>query len=461
MAFFPYDSFSQVIGRWPVFLPVLAFASPFMAIVVYLLGYSPKQELLVRARGGLVKRLGNIRVVILACLALAVATVVESVYTYWLVSLPDSAEYEVLMNGNLDTIYSETSQAPPKSSRWLIHLSSDAALEAKRFSGGSDDPTRLAIVRDQLLGYDRAFSPLWHRFLANRGLGDVAVARADHGAMVRYYAQAKIISARLEGDLAALTSRRQARWLFTMAAAERDSDLKEVLFGEAEAILLEDFSVDAQRILGSIYYIEQDYGRAFRIWRAVLERDSDASAGRLELPDPIERKMLANNIALAKLQLNQPRYALDVVEKGVSQPWDPKNESDRTEQIRLLATKLTALLAIGKPKKALAVFQQRRQLSVQLSEDGLSPGSALLKASILSEIWQNTEPSEGSRSVVAQQVFNLIHFAQDPNGDPLAFVDHSKEAYVSLLDDAESLWRWAGISFNRAGCEEAMLSLLK
>jgi hypothetical protein len=118
------------------------------------------------------------------------------------------------------------------------------------------------------------------------------------------------------------------------------------------------------------------------------------------------------------------------------------------------------LLALGRPDDALIVFEERRALSIQLSDEGVTPGSYLLKANIISEKWKTMADNEPMRRQVAEEILRVLLLAQEQKRDLREFKDYKRESFIGLVNDVATLWRWDGISFDKDGCIEAILSLL-
>lgn len=456
---FPYDEPSGLLTRWSVVTPFVAVAMPFLAFVAFVLGYNPRTKWLVFLRYYLLTCLQTRKALYLSLSVLTVINVIEGAMLISSFSKPEAESMKLLLKSDFsNAVMISKSEESTEPSAKLIRLVADAEMLSKRRLSTSDSPTEAAALRNQLARFDSSFEPLWHRFLAERGLAKVAFCRKDVDGMALHFARAEGISRWI--DAPGTEKYEHAKALFSLSKDENDPVKARKLLDDAEKIAQSDPSISSQRILGNIYYTKGDYGGAFRLWKALLDRDQNDVSHGLAIPGAIERKRLGNAMALARLKQSQPKYALEVVEAALSESWISENEEHRTEQVRLLATKILCLLALGRPDDALIVFEERRALSIQLSDEGVTPGSYLLKANIISEKWKTMADNEPMRRQVAEEILRVLLLAQEQKRDLREFKDYKRESFIGLVNDVATLWRWDGISFDKDGCIEAILSLL-
>lgn len=456
---FPQDELSGLLTRWSVVTPFAAVAMPFLAFVVFVLGYDPRTKWLVFLRHYLLTCLQTTKALYLSLAVLTAINVIEGAMLIRSFSPPAAESMKPLLNSDFENAVkiAEAEESTQRSAK-LIRLVADAEMLAKRRLSTSDSPTEAAALRNELAQFDGPFEPLWQRFLAQRGLAKVAFSRKDVDGMALHFTRAEGIARWI--DAPGTEKQAHAAALFSLSRDENDPVKARELLDKAEKIAQSDPSIFGQRILGNIYYTKGDYGGAYRIWKALLDRDQNDVSRGLAMPEAIERKRLSNAIALARLKQSQPKYALEVVEAALKESWSSENEEHRTEQVRLLATKMLCLLALGRPDDALIVFEERLNVSRQLSGEGITPGSYLLKANVLSEKWKTMAANDPTRRQAAEEILRVLLLAQEPKRDLRAFKDYKRESFIGLVNDVATLWRWDGISFDKDGCIEAILSLL-
>lgn len=456
---FPQDELPALLARWSVAAPFVAVSMPFLVFVVFILGYDPRTKWLVLLRRFFLLCVETRRAIYLSMGVLAAINVIEGVILMRILAPPVLESMSFLLKSDFENaVKAAEAEEPTHRSAKLIRLVAEAEMLAKRRLSTSDSPTEAEALRHELSQFDGPFESLWLRFMAQRGLAKLAFCRKDIDGMALHFTRAEGI-ARWIG---VLQSQKQAHAgaLFSLSKDENDPNKAKELLDRAEKIALSDPSIVGQRILGNIYYTKGDYGGAYRIWKALLDRNqSDVSRG-LAMPDTIERKRLNNAIALARLKQSQPVFALEIVDVALGESWNSENEEHRTEQVRLLSTKILCLLALGRSEDALNVFEERRNVSRQLSGEGITTGSYLLKANILSAKWRMMSPNDPMRHKIAEEILNVLLLAQDAKRDIRSFKDYNRESFIGLVNDVATLWRWDGIAFDKDGCAMAILSLV-
>ena len=462
LGFYPGDVFAEIVSKWALVTPFVALLAPLLSFVVFVLGYDPRVTWLQRIRVYLLSLLQATRPLVVTLSILLLIAVIHGLWLSRLLARPAGESFRLLMNGDFERAaeLAEGKEASYRSAR-LIWLVAEAEIEAKRKLSTSDNPTEMTALQKELSMLDTSFAPLWHRYLARYGLGRLAFCRKDLDGIDLHFERAARMSRWFDSSMPESTKRAQAENIFSLSREEADSARSKQYVEKAKMILQDDFSIPSQRLLGSIYYVEGDFGGAFRTWQAILDRDIQTRKRGLELPDSVERKKLQNNMALARLQQSQPSAALKVVEKGLLEPWDGNLEPQRTEQVRLLSTKVLCLLALNRPADALKVFEDRTQISDQLRDEGVTTGSLLLKANILAANWRLMAGSNPNRKKAAEEILHCLLLAQDPKRDVHAFTDHSTKAYGGLIAEVKTLWRWNGIIFDENGCKQAIFSLIR
>ena len=458
---YPEENFASAASAWETLTPLFVLVTPVVAFAVFTLGYDPKTQILQHVRNKLVSILQSKRWLGITLGTLVVLVVAQIVWLQALLAIPQQESYLALIGGDYENaaLLAESNQPLDEASQ-VILLTSQAEIEAKRRVSSSEDQNSILILRDKLLDCDHVFAPIWIRFLSNYGLGKLAFARKDINAIKARFTRAASLSRNIDDELQKKSMRAMASAYFSLSQTETDPEKSKTLIQLAQNILQADLTIPSQRLLASISYINGDFGGAFRTWKAMLDRKEGTSHG-LNVPDAIERKRLLNNMALAKLRLDQPESGLELVKAGLAETWKRELESDRTEQVRLMATHILCLLGLNRPSDALTVFESRTNTSNQLREEGLSTGSLLLKANILVSLWRDLDETSKERKGRANEILGCLLLVQDPSRKVSAFNDHSKAAYQGLVAEAKSLWRWHGIEFDGGRCEQAIISLLK
>jgi len=462
VGFYPVEDFGSVISKWSLTTPFVALFFPFIVFIVFALGYDPRVSLLRALRGRLLKVLLSIRMLIIACVILLLICLAQFASLNRIFYTPSGDQFLAYMDGDFTNVLLEkgASLDAARIDR-LLWLATQSEIEARRRNSSSNDLTEIAALREELPGYDSPFDPIWYRFLANYSLGKIAYCRADVVALENFFDHAESLSKWLNDPaLVSSCAFAKSQAYFSLARAETDQGTSDSYMNRAIEVANTQTTISSQRLLGAIYYTQGKFGDAANTWGALLQRDAADNERGLEIPGFIEKKKLCNNIALARL--NQSRYngALQIVGQGLNEIWDDTIDEHRTEQVRLMATKVLCLLALNRPHDALITFEERSNISVQIQEEGLSSGSALLKANIHAAIWRSLPLGDEQRDATAQEVLNLLLLAQNSQFEGDQLVDHTEAAYKGLVSEVASRWRWDGIKFNAVGCEKAILSLL-
>jgi tetratricopeptide (TPR) repeat protein len=455
---FPTDSFADLMGQSAVVTPLVVLLAPLTAFVVFLLGYDPRDGWLGRARSAFVAVLSTARRAAVACGVVFIALAASLVASGWLLARPTHPGLQQLLNDDFDNAAeSAKNEIETNATAAIIHLVSDAEVEAKRRSSASNDQTEQSVLLRDLPEFDAAWKPVWHRYLASHGLARLAFARRDRAELDHRFDRARQLALWLGADLVSRTTRAHAESLFELSLDADDEAARDTLEDRAEEMLRGDDAIASQRALAKVYYSRGCYGDAIRVWSALLHRDVDAQRRGLDVPGPSERKKLRNNIALALLQQAQPEAGLHSVAQGLAEPWNTRDESDRTDQVRLLATRILCLLAAERPDEALATYTERAKLITQ----GQTIGSLLILAMIESQRWALMDVASPASERSARKVLQCLIDARGFGANAVPFVDHTRESYEGLVEVAASHWRYPGIQFDTERVLAAILSLVE
>jgi len=456
----PQFGFREALCKWQVGLPALATGLPLLAYLATSVDQLGRFTL-IRTIRRLMSVLDSRRAtfwVRIGCLFVALA---GGSYFVWLARLPKTQGFLNLIDGDLTSSEikrGEIMGGHPATR--IVWLAAQAELEMKRRDSSSNDLTEIVALQRELPEFDQPFMPIWRRYLARLSLGRVAYCRTDPNSMERHLRAASGIGERFGEGYRAAPIIILAQGLFALSQNAKKKEDSDSLLSRAKSVALSETSVPTQRLLGAIYYDSGEFGDAYSTWEALLSRTDMDEARGMEVPDAIERKRLWNNMALARLKQHRPNDALATTVKGLEEPWNPSIDEHRTQHVRLLATKTLCLLGLGRPKDALEVFEERSGTSVQIKEEGLSSGSALLKAQIYSALWRVRPVNPDEKEMLARNVLRYLVIAQDPDLDPDSFSDRTEGAFEHLVQEVSSRWKWQGIEFDAEGCLQAIRSLL-
>jgi tetratricopeptide (TPR) repeat protein len=319
----------------------------------------------------------------------------------------------------------------------------EAGLQAEQRNSRSENPETARTLAKRFDERREIFRPATFRYLLAYGRMKIAMALGNPQEAIVQAAQMEQLGRFLGEEF--VRRGKLAQGLVYL------SDREGVLFGrhpeESRAAAIKVFQTDssaaAQRNLGSCYYLNNQIDEAISVWDRALINPS--------LKDTAERKRLLNNLAMGFVVLKQSSSARKKVQEGLTIPFETSKESERREQIRLLATKAAVSLELKDFPEARKAWNEREKLKV----DEGSPCTYALQAQLLANECVSERLPERKLWLRAQLWFALVGAVGLKPGE--LELDDS-EARLKLAAAAASKFKncYRGLEFDTATVAKAL-----
>ena len=316
-----------------------------------------------------------------------------------------------------------------------LTLINDSLRQVHFRTTGDPDPEICRIYLSYFSARRHSFQPVWWRYLYGHAIAACLEVTGDLNAALARYSTNVQLARWLTVDETRRAWRRIAAIYLRDPGNQTDIQDKSDRLNRVVAILATDPDVTAKRMRGAAQFLLGNFAGAVSIWAELLD----------SLPEGhgVERKRLLNNSSLGYAALKQYDVAMKLANQGLDISFEIDNETERREQIRLLATKAIVRLHMGECAEARTAWNEREVLKRQ----ELSPCTALVAAQIM---------SCSSRQNRRENIIDLLN-----RGTRLALtvdVDSTEEALTKLVDQAARKFAhcYIGLDFDSKSVIEAV-----
>ena len=431
MALFPELFFTEYLMRWEVAGTLVSITIAFLSLLA-----SPFRSLGVQIRNGLAKR-GPLSFLLIALVCVQAAGV------DFVLRFDDPYATRItrsILDGNYVEADRELGSVDYSADKIAyLHMVNGAISQDFFSTNQSADENLCRVYVNYFQKRNVLFGTAWERYLGKYALASCARVLGSNADAIRMYQDAGRLARWIATDEERRAERRLAAvYLYDRQGTAGITDPAQ-RYRRVVDLLGTDSHPTAQRMRGSAYYLLGDFARATETWSKFLPSMPEDEA--------IERKMLHNNLAMAYAALKQFRLALDVVEEGISLPFDEDNQTERREQVRLMSTKALSLLADENCSRAESTWKLRNALTRQ----PLGSCSSLISA----QIHACNGSLENQEQVLADV---LVGIGQQPE----EFRDRTEAALMALVDQAESAFAscYLGLTFDAGSVRSAMRTIV-
>lgn len=438
----PQISFLSFLGHTAVLSPLITLFAVFAACWAFILGWSPTQTAVNRFRTSVIIPifLSNRAMIVLLVLCISSLVLVGGFFVNT-TSKPHEI-FNLVLIDNFDAADEALAKIPASS---VEHADLDVITNALReqvkstSQAGNKESCRKHV--EYLENHKGYFRPLWLRYLYHVSKSACLQVLENPSAAVSELEHAREIATWLPDNEVRRVSRTIARILIRDQVGTSGIKDKEERLRYIVKLIGTDSDETALRILGSSYFELGEYAKAIETWERSLESEKIA----------IERKMLFNNLAMGYSAIEQHHKAYALAKEGIQLDFDKNSESERREQVRILATASFISSAAGNCLEAEKNWATRETLKHQER----SMCSALIEAQVAS-CGTHTTTIDATRR---ERVINAILFGVGQN--PEGFIDRTPNAFSALLRQAEIRFRdcYSGLRFNAASIEAALTGL--
>lgn len=442
----PEQSFLEFMKRAGTILPLIGLLTIYGSFLAFILGWKPNVALAnwIRARV-IVPAFSQVRwlLAISGVLLFALAAV-----TRFIISFEVNHDAEIvaaILNENFDRADRLIASQELSTRRIAdLYFFNDSERQSYFRSTGDPDPNLCRLYHAYFVARRYVFQPVWTRYAFHLSKGACLRVLDDPKNALAEYQRALKLTRWLSAEQRRLTSRRIAALYLRDSKGYSDIPDQTARLKRVLALLATDPDATAVRMRGTALYFLGEYSKATQEWEEALRVVASE--------DYIEKKRLLNNLGLTYRRIDQNALAMERIDSGLSLPYDVKDERQRREQIRLLASKLNILRNQRRCRAALDVFEERERLKVQER----SPCTALIETQIRACIVDKDKHTPSDR----KQLLDALLFGIGQ--DVASFVDYTKQALTALVDQSAIKFNecYLGLVYDRDSVQRAILKLV-
>lgn len=443
----PEQSFLDFIKRTGTILPLIGLLTIYGSFLAFILGWKPNVALAnwVRARVVVpafsqVRWLLSISVVVLIVLITIINFITSFSVKY------NSEIIDAILNENFDLADKLIASKELSTDRIAdLYFFNDSERQSYFRSTGDPDPNLCRLYHAYFETRRHIFQPVWTRYAFHLSKGACLTVLDDPKNALNEYEHALKLTHWLGAEQQRLTSRRIAALYLRDSKGYSDIPDKTARMKRVLALLATDPDATAVRMRGTALYFQGNYSKAAQEWEEALLV--------ITSKDNVEKKKLLNNIGLAYRRTDQNSLAMERIEAGLALPFDVDDESQRREQVRLLASKMNILRNQRRCRAALGIFEERERLKQQER----SPCTALIETQLRACIVDKTDHSLSDRKQMLEAL--LFGIRQDA----ASFVDYTEQALTALVDQSTIKFDecYIGLQYDRDTVRRAILKLVR
>ena len=442
----PEQNFLEFMKRAGTILPLIGLLTIYGSFLAFILGWKPNVALANWVRTNVVVPVFlRIRwlLAISGIFLFALAAVTSFIFSFKVKH--DAEIVAAILNENFDRA-DQLIASQELSTRRIadLYFFNDSERQSYYRSTGDPDPNLCRLYHAYFEARRHVFQPVWTRYAFHLSKGACLSVLDDPKNALAEYQRALKLTRWLSADQKRLTARRIAALYLRDNKGYSDIPDQTARLKRVLALLATDPDATAVRMRGTALYLLGEYSKAAQEWEQAL---------RVVAPeDYIQKKRLLNNLGLAYRRIDQNALAMERIESGLALPYDVKDERQRREQIRLLASKLNVLRNQRRCRAALDVFEERERLKLQER----SPCTALIETQIRACIVNQAEHTPSDR----KQLLDALLFGI--RQDAASFVDYTKQALTGLVDQSAIKFNecYLGLQYDRDSVERAILKLV-
>lgn len=419
LGIWPELDFFSYLSNWQIYGTFLSTIAIYTAVIAYIFGWNPQTQSLAWIRKNIIIPVLNkvsslsFLVVLLIITLFFQAKFIYSFknpYAEEIVSMIWAENY-----AGADRLIGQKSL--PSSDIAQLFFVNDSIRQQFYSTSQNADKELCRIYSNYFSSRSLFFHNVWFQYLVNYAHASCMQVLENPKESIKLYNKALRLARWINPDEEKRTARKIATIYFYDSNGVAGIKNKEERLRKIIELVSTDANPTAQRMLGASYYMLGEYAKAVETWNDLL--------GSLGSDEILEKKKILNNMSLAYSAQFQYSLALNKANEGISLPFNTNNEKERRGQIRLLSTKTQTLLAQEKCSEALDVWNYRNTLRQQQ----LSKCTSLISTQVLS-----CNGGIGHEKKLLKSL--LIGVGQDPD----SFIDFTKPAIVSLVEQANTIF---------------------